>query len=420
MKALLSGRATAPGDPTRLEVAHVDKTEALHGLREEWVRLCARTREPHFFHGPDWAWHAWRDVAQGLGRKLCVITGRLDGRLVLVWPMMIDRRTLRMLSSDTLEYRDIVVEDDPRSMDWMRQAWQAVRRLRGVDVFLLQNLRAPSNLDRLMRTLPGALPVGGGWCPVIRLGAHADWDAYSRHLPRSMLNDQRRQWRRAREVLPDLGFEVLSGRERIAPMLDWILAHKVRWLEERGKNAAHFAGVPMRTLFEQVLGAAAGRGELVLARLGGANATVSAGFGYRFGRRFLFHVFVYDAAHARLSPSRLFLEGLVRWCLDNGVDEFDFMPGDEAYKAVWADDVVRTDSWAGALTPWGRVLLLKIARPDLLRDVAAPLRGVYARMPARLRRVLRERLRALGVSEVELRPRPAPPVAPNPSAGVEP
>ena len=68
MKALLSGRATAPGDPTRLEVARVDKTEALHGLREEWVRLCPRTREPHFFHGPDWAWHAWRDVAQGSGK----------------------------------------------------------------------------------------------------------------------------------------------------------------------------------------------------------------------------------------------------------------------------------------------------------------------------------------------------------------
>jgi len=67
-------------------------------------------------------------------------------------------------------------------------------------------------------------------------------------------------------------------------------------------------------------------GTLVLAALRDAERIISAGWGYRHGDGFLFHAFAYDPDFAKYSPSRLYLECLIKHCMATGVKEFDFMP----------------------------------------------------------------------------------------------
>jgi len=404
-----------PSPPLQFSV--IADTPAFELLREDWNALWLRSACPHIFLSFNWCWSAWRRVAQARGYDLCIVTGRLGGELVLLWPLMSDHGVLRMLSADILEYRDLIVAPSAQGADWTRQAWQFVVAEVPADAFFFQNLRRPNALGEVLAHQKRANPVGGGWCPVIRLDRFAGWEAYSAHLPKSLLSDQRRQWKRLREVLPGIAFARIESAAEIAPVMDWIGRHKVAWGEARGTPDVWHASPHIRALLDEVAVAALRDGQLVMATLADGGTLVSAGLGYVCGGDFLFHAFAYDAAYARCSPSRLFLECLVRWCFDQGVRTFDFMPGEQPYKRTWATDHVQTDSYFGPLS-WRGACLMRLSRlRQMAIGAAGPVRRMSRWLPQRVRESISARLRefrlvrhALDLKPVEPPPTPEPAV----------
>jgi len=383
----------------KIELSVVDTTGGLLALREEWNDLWGRSDGAHFFHSFGWCWHIWNFVAAPRGRKLHVVIGKQARRLVLIWPLMIDGRTLRMLSSDTLEYRDLIVEKSPHANYWMTMAWNAVTSTPGVDLVLLQNLRSPSNIDQLLNGMGRTPAVVGGWCSVIRLDKYATWESYVKQWPKSMISDQRRQWKRAKEALPSVSFKLITDGNDIGAIIDWIIRHKVQWLRARNKSwsAENLASREMRAFFHAASQSAHDEGSLVLAKLSDGNIIISAGFGYRFRSDFLFHMFTYDLTWSRISPSRLFLEELVRWCFSQSIRTFDLMPGGETYKTIWANELVRTDTYAESLTLWGEYLLRwHLPLAEFVRVPEIVTTG-YRYFPERLRQKIRTKLTRLNM-----------------------
>ena len=86
------------------------------------------------------------------------------------------------------------------------------------------------------------------------------------------------------------------------------------------------------------------------------------------------------------------LQRLIQHGFETGVGTFDFMPGDEAYKRIWATHYIRTVSYLGA-TNWRGAMWLQLARtaPLAARPIAE-LQRWYAMLPERLRARLRRRL----------------------------
>jgi CelD/BcsL family acetyltransferase involved in cellulose biosynthesis len=390
----------------RLILQVVTEEAVFADLRDEWDGLCLRAADRHFFHRFTWCWHVWKEVASKRGRGLHIVIGREQGRVVVIWPLMIDGRTLRLMSSDTLEYRDVIVEAGPDEEARVRASWRFIRRCGAADVFHFQNLREPSPIRRFLIGSRGFLAVGGGWCPVIRLDRDADADTFMKGLPKALVADQRRQWMRAGEALPGLVFVRVANRPDIEATISWIMQHKVRWLESRDKVAPVFRSGAMHRLLTGVALEAHQRGQLLMGKLCNDQHVISAGFGYKCGDEFLFHVFAYDEAWSRLSPSRLFLEQLVRTCFDEGVSLFDFMPGDEQYKTVWANDLVRTDSCAGPLSLAGALLLRWRLRESRHSPLGAYVRRVYKRLPGFLRNGRWARMVRASLPALEFRERP--------------
>ena len=180
-------------------------------MREQWNGLASRLDHPHLFFSFDWCWSAWKLVAERRGYKLRLVTGMLDGRLVLIWPLMMDNGVARMLSSSTLEYRDIIVESSEHASRWIDQAWSFILASLQAHTFIFQNLRHPNALAQKLTQISTASPIGGGWCPVIRLDNFANWDAYTAILPRSLMQDQRRQWKRLRQAIPGISFRLVEA-----------------------------------------------------------------------------------------------------------------------------------------------------------------------------------------------------------------
>ncbi len=393
-----------------LEIRIIQTCDGFLALKDEWNVLCARSDTNHFFQSFDWVWQVWNSVAKIRGRKLFIVIGRLGGRLVLVWPLMIADKTLRLISSDTLEYRDLLVEKHPCAESWLQTSWEFIRRNCHTDLYMFQNLRDPANLHQFASQTTAFTAIGGGWCPVIRLDKYADWNGYFQQLPKSLLCDQRRQWKRANEALPGLDFHIVTNGQEHAAIINWIIQHKLAWLSTKQKYAVYFATAEMQNLFKNAAIAANAQHSYVIAKLSAGETIISAGFGYKFGSNFLFHVFSYDDHWNKLSPSRLFLEKLVHWCFDNGVKTFDFMPGDEQYKTIWANDLVRTDSYIGALTAWGGILLwwhMLLINYEL--PIAQILQPIYRFIPNSFRNTkfinfMKQRIYGLGFKQRPDRP----------------
>jgi CelD/BcsL family acetyltransferase involved in cellulose biosynthesis len=368
-----------------LKLQTVSDSNGFRSLQSDWCALCERGNLQHVFSSFEWWLSAWTLHAEGRGQQLTLVTGRLDGQLVLVWPMVRDGRVLRMLSSGTLEYRDIIVEPVPRASDWVDQAWNYVRSTVDADIFILQNLRLPNRLAERLRQDSSARPIGGGFCPVIRLDQFEGWDSYAASLPTSLMADQRRQWRRLARDLPDVTFRVVESHAEIQQVMDWISRHKIAWAEARQKNPAWYATDSIWENLKRTARTAMDKERLLMVTLADDQRLVSAGWGFMCGDEFLFHAFAYDADYATYSPSRLLLERIVRVCFDRGIRSFDFMPGEEAYKRTWATDYVRTESYTGPLNWRGRYWLAIAERDPLSKRLLQSLKPVYRWFPQPIR-----------------------------------
>jgi len=383
----------------------VEDSAGFQSLREPWNALWASLDHRSLFSSFDWCWNAWRLVAVRRGYKLRLVCGRADGRLVLIWPMVEDSSVLRMLTSDTFEYRDILVLPTEHASRWVEDAWSYVAATTRANTFFFQNLRRPNALSEKLSRMTNAKPIGG-WSPLVRLDQFADWDAYASTLPKSLQSDQRRQWKRVCKVLPGMSFRVVERADKIEPAMDWICRHKLAWSEVRGKHG-WFNAEDILLLLKSTARSALDDGRLVLAALSDGDTTISAGWGYVCGSEFLFYAFAYDKAYATYSPSRLFLEKLLQHCFRNSIRTFDFMPGGEAYKRIWATDYVRQESYIGTLN-WRGELLLRLSTARIAARLPAVLRDAYGNLPLRWRKAVQRKLRPYRVVNYALNQSRAP------------
>jgi len=319
----------------------IEDSAGFRALEADWRGLCERADGFGFFQRYDWLWRVWQRVASVRGRSLCIVVGRSEGRVVLIWPLMRDRRQLRMLAADKVEYRDIIVERSPHANTWMDVAWGRIKSLKNVDVFLFQDVRADSNLNQFLKH-----QCKKGWkyerkSLTIHLDRFASWDAYAQSLPKRMMADQKRQWRRIMSNGTAVRFDVVSSSEELRDGLDWMLRHKVDWLKATGINERAFTSDEYTDFVHDFAQSALKSNHLLFAKLSVDGNIVAAGLGYKFGTEFVLHNFTYDAAWQNYSPGRLLLEKMVGWCFDNGVTLFDFMPDfmleKVSYKTLWAN-----------------------------------------------------------------------------------
>src|ERR1700733_12756269 len=87
--AALRGRTTPTASSCRIEL--ITDGDSLFSLNKDWDDLYARAERPYVSQSFEWAWCAWKTLARSSDGQLRCLTVRRDGRLVLVWPMVVSR-----------------------------------------------------------------------------------------------------------------------------------------------------------------------------------------------------------------------------------------------------------------------------------------------------------------------------------------
>jgi CelD/BcsL family acetyltransferase involved in cellulose biosynthesis len=223
--------------------------------------------------------------------------------------------------------------------------------------------------------------------PFLDLRAAPDFDRWLDALPRGA-GAQLRRRRRWLERRPGFAITVARSEEEVAAAIDALFAlHASRWAGAGGSEGIR--GRTVRDFHRDAARALARRDEARVWLLAVEGAPRAALYGFERGGRFSFYQSGLDPAWRPRSVGTVLLCAAIEDAVRRGLSEFDFLRGDEDYKARFAS---------------GRRQLLRLR---LDSGLAARSVDAVERAARRLRRLAAEGLPAFAVEAVRRRRRAA-------------
>lgn len=330
-------------------------TRDLVALAPEWDELADRTREMPFVR-PRWVQAWWSAFGEG---ELEILTVRRDGNLCGVLPVARKRGSVG--SPANWESPDFAfLADGPEPRRELARALLAHARRSASIPFLaahgddLRECRAAAT-ERGFRTVERTVERS----PYVTV--EGDFEAYVRSRSPKLLADVRRRRRRLGEEAP-VECEVADGTERRSELLDEGYA-----LEGSGwkAEASIAARRNVRSFYDAVATWATERGILRLAFLRVGGRAVAFQLGLEEHGTYYFCKGGYDPAYHRFAPGKLLVADMLARAFEQGLETFEFLGADEAWKLEWTDTVRERRSFqayapsatgfaAWAAEAWGR------------------------------------------------------------------
>ncbi len=332
------------------EWSHVAVSQDLESLREAW-RALERGSGGSVFQSYTWC-RTWDAAARRAGCRITprILTVHRAGRLVLLWPLVIQRlgplRVLRSFGEPATQYADALIAPEAERAALLDTAWQAVRAMRDVDAVLLRGVREDAAIAPLV--VPrGRFATRGAEAPFCDFR-----NAEVRRRSGRTRNALQRNLRNLAAAGP-VAFEVVTGTEAQIRVMAEALRLKQAWLRRTGRVSAGYAH-PANAAFLQ--GLAACPNALVLRlTVGGETAAVEAGLVH--GGVYASLVQAYEARYAAQGPGRLLFRHMVENAAGLGIDRLDFLAPASRHKSEWATGAVPVRDYALPLRLRGWILL---------------------------------------------------------------
>ena len=337
----------ARANPTKFpwdgnDIAAVAVETDLAAMEREW-RDFEKSAAGYVFQSFDWisAWH--NTVGRTSGTTPLIVTGRgADGRLIFLLPLGVKRRcgltALTWLGGDEADLKGGLF--DPAflarvtDLEW-HHLWQRIRMLfPGVDLIRLsdqpERIGQQRNPFILWRTPRQPDQTHGTW-----LGR--DWTAYydAKRGHASRREDRRRA--RKLEALGKLEFSIVRDPGGIRRTLDKLIADKAKLLARMGVDNP-FDTDAVRDFMSRQAERMHPVGTTHLSMIALDGAPISVVWGHVAQKRFYYLLSAYDMEYSHFAPGTRHLQHLMRWCMDNAVDYFDFGVGEQDYKFEWCED----------------------------------------------------------------------------------
>jgi CelD/BcsL family acetyltransferase involved in cellulose biosynthesis len=308
-------------------------------LASEWNALLDRsaTRVPFLRHEVESVWWSTLGGGEWPGGRLWLGTARdADGALAGVCPLFLPEGPaangrLHLLGSfEISDYLDLIAppERSPEVCEAMLAAVEAEPAIQGIDLY---------NLPEASPTLASIESIAPtrGWmvtrkrlqpCPVVSLDG--GWDAYLTRLDKKQRHELRRKMRRAEDSAAEVRLRLVSPQDDIQAEAEAFLR-----LMAFDPGKAGFLNPVMHQQFLSLTRAAFDCGCLNLAFLEVGGQPAAAYWSFDFDNRLWVYNSGLNPAYAALSPGWVLLGRLIKWAIDAGRHEIDFLRGGEGYKS---------------------------------------------------------------------------------------
>lgn len=316
--------------PTRYETELIRTVEGFRALQTEWERLYEQTSCYNPMLSFEWAAACQAHLCPEL--PLCIVTARVEGELVAVAPLRIDRimgfRVLRFLGKGQSPYIGFLVSPDHPEAEG--ELLEALGRSSGAwDMLWLQQLH--EEFTKLhQRPIPASLRGEVGdvpWKGSSYVMVEGDWDALCAEGP----NWLKRVWRKVRKFEREGGtIERYIGDEATAYEDDRVYVEERSWKADYGQPAELRRRVG--NLYREAFTTLGKRGEIELwiARLNGE--PVACAVNLLTPDRLWLCRSAYQEKFSKLGAGAVLDILAIEKSWQEGRREYDYLSGAEEYK----------------------------------------------------------------------------------------
>jgi len=366
--------AAMPGPAGSLDFEVVTSRQDLARLEPEWNALWARTLGSSSpFLSFNWLWHWCQHYLDAPSSRLAIVTGRRNGRLILVWPLCIEHqfrlRTASFAGAPVSQYGDILIDQDqPGHGGWVAEAWLHIHTRLALDIIHLRKVRADSPIAAVLRRA-GSKETNQQSAPFVALAGEACFEDFETRYNAKDRKNRRRKRKRLGE-LGRLGFRRAETAHEIESAFGQAMCWKRNWLKDEALVSAALADSRFDRFFKSVLTSAdrpAG-GELFELTLD--ERPVAIMVAVTAGHCRAMHLTAYDRALEKCGPGGVLIEEMIATSLAGGITTLDFLAPAHDYKKEWASGEVLVSDFSLAISPAGRFydeIYLQRLRPRLQR-----------------------------------------------------
>lgn len=355
-----------PAIPPSLDFQILREPRQLEALCDEWQELYERVSTATVFQGFHWNWLGWKHVGAVRGRRLFVLTGRQDGRIVLIWPLVVYRRELvrqvRWLGSETAEYPDVLLEPGPYAAGWLAAAWDIVKQQVGADIFYSHYVREDAAIDPILRQTENTWHKADG-AHFVDWQDWTSWDDYFQSLSERVRRELRRCTRRLVEK-GTVSFERAGTAAEAEEILNWMFKRKRDWILSTGRDGDWFLAPEHQRFVTAFVREQIASGDIFLNVLKVDDRIIASDLSF-YGKGWLGGwLSAYGQDWAKFSPGSILRQQVLQISHAKQHRVFDFRPSREhSFKQLWAKKELPVSTYLVPLTNLGRVYVKWYASP---------------------------------------------------------
>jgi CelD/BcsL family acetyltransferase involved in cellulose biosynthesis len=385
---------------TTLTFELITDQAAFCALEADWNALFERAgRSTQVFQTFSWNWHwcrhfvwtqhpapsAGQTAKPATAQAIKIITARHNGRLVMVWPLAMERlgavRQLVWMGEPVSQYGDILADTSEIGQADIGNAWIYAMTALRPDVVRLRRVRADAIIAPHLAHI-ASLETVVSEAPHLDLTSAVDFSAYEQRYSAKARKNRRRLARRLEEQ-GVVKYAQLSQTPEAGYAAQQAVELKQSWLRERGLLSPALADPRFATFMADVASAVERTAGVKVSVLTLNDAPVGIQIGVIAKNRLSLHVIVYDLAHEKSGVGVLHLEHTIAEAYDQGLVAIDLLAPKAEYKMDWADGTVAVIDHAVPVSAIG-----KLYARVYLGFVRERAKSLIQRLPARLSRHL--------------------------------
>ncbi|MCS6862563.1 MAG: GNAT family N-acetyltransferase [Abditibacteriales bacterium] len=317
-----------------LRVRLITEAEEFEALQAVWDATLQRCGMDSVFLTHAWLSTYWEHFGQH--RTLRIFVAERAGQPVAFAPLMLSRsratrlRRMELLGAGIHDYSDFIVPQD-RPGAALHALWEAISDHADTwDVVRLAQVAADSPVAAYIAADEGfrVVATDGETCPTLTLPP--TWRDYLSLVGKNTRSNLSRYPKRLAASF-DVEYHLVTAPDTLDRTLTALFdLHARRW-RQRGLPGVLFS--PRRQAFHRALCRrllARNRLRLFALRLDGREVAVL--LNYFYAGKYFFFIGGFDPTYARWSVGTVLFGHAIRYAIEEGAREFDFLRGEEEYK----------------------------------------------------------------------------------------
>ena len=333
------------GESEMLTVEEVTSQERIAELQAVWDGLLAASGVDNIFSTHAWISTWWKHFSSGLRPLILLVK---DGAEVIgIFPWMVRRTGKPWMPVHRIQFLGTGLSDRLDLILATRRAEQVQcvldylqRRPALWDVIDLQEVPGESATIPVLRALLERRRWGlrihpDSTCPYIPI--QGDWATYYSSVHGAETRKTNRKKLRRLEREGELTMRRLGDAREEPQIIDRLRAMPHSELYLGRKRVSLFDDGARKAFFEEMTGRLAAPGCLDLSVVELSGKVIAYRYGWHSPQKYYDYFADHDPAYAYFSPGTLLLLRVLEDCFGRGLQEFDFLRGDEPYKLAWTD-----------------------------------------------------------------------------------